>query len=70
MDQKKTKLTFASCLLLLIATLAIYSRVKSNPFVQFDDETYVTQNQHVRAGVTWKTVTWASHLPSNPTGIR
>jgi len=59
MDQSKTKLTVVSCLLLAFATLAVYSRVKSNPFIAFDDETYVTQNLHVQAGVTWKTVSWA-----------
>jgi len=59
MDQKKTNLTVAACLLLLIATLAIYSRVRSNPFTAFDDQTYITRNLHVQAGVTWKTVTWA-----------
>jgi tetratricopeptide (TPR) repeat protein len=59
MNQNKTKLTLVSCLLLSVATLAIYSRVRSNPFVAFDDETYVTRNLHVQAGVTWKTVTWA-----------
>jgi tetratricopeptide (TPR) repeat protein len=59
MDQSKTKLTVVYCLLLTVATLAIYSRVKSNPFVAFDDETYVTRNLHVQAGLSWKTVAWA-----------
>ena len=59
MNQTKTKLTVVYCLLLAVATLAIYSRVRSNPFVAFDDETYVTRNPHVQAGMTWKTVTWA-----------
>jgi len=59
MDQHKTKLTVVSCLLLSLATLAVYGRVRSNPFVAFDDETYITRNLHVQAGVTWKTVTWA-----------
>ena len=59
MDQHKTKLTVVSCLLLSLATLAIYSRVKGNPFTAFDDQTYVTRNLHVQAGVTWTTVRWA-----------
>src|SRR5580698_2506032 len=56
---QNTKLTVVSCLLLVVATLAIYSRVRSNPFTSFDDDTYVVRNLHVQAGVTWKTVTWA-----------
>lgn len=59
MDQKKTKLTIICCLLLAVATLAIYSRVLHNPFIAFDDETYVTRNIHVQSGLGWKTVTWA-----------
>ena len=59
MNQNKTKLTVISCLLLTVATLAIYSRVRSNPFTAFDDQTYITRNLHVQSGLTWKTVTWA-----------
>jgi tetratricopeptide (TPR) repeat protein len=59
MRPKLRNITFASCLLLLIATLVIYSRARSNPFTAFDDQTYVTRNLHVQAGVTWKAVTWA-----------
>ena len=59
MDQKKTKVTVICCVLLAVATLAIYSRVVRNPFVAFDDETYVTRNMHVQSGVSWKTVAWS-----------
>src|SRR5579863_1517828 len=59
MDQNKTKLTVVYCLLLSLATLATYSRVRSNPFAGFDDENYIVRNLHVQAGVTWKTVSWA-----------
>ncbi len=47
------------CLLLLVATLAVYSRVRNNPFASFDDLGYVTRNPHVRAGLTWPTIVWA-----------
>ena len=59
MDQKKTKVTVICCVLLAVATLAIYSRVVRNPFIAFDDETYVTRNMHVQSGVSWKTVAWS-----------
>ncbi len=59
MDQKKTKVTVICCVLLALATLAIYSRVVRNPFIAFDDETYVTRNMHVQSGVSWKTVAWS-----------
>ncbi len=59
MDQNKTKLTVVCCLLLSVATLATYSRVRNNPFVGFDDQAYIVRNLHVQGGVTWKMVSWA-----------
>ncbi|HEX4424485.1 MAG TPA: tetratricopeptide repeat protein [Terriglobales bacterium] len=47
------------CLLLVVATLALYNSVSHFPFVNFDDNHYVTENLHVRAGLTWNTITWA-----------
>jgi Flp pilus assembly protein TadD len=46
-------------LLLVAATLALYNPVSHHPFVNFDDDRYVTDNIHVRAGLHWETVTWA-----------
>jgi len=46
-------------LLLVLATLALYNPVVHHPFVNFDDDRYVTDNAHVRAGLRWATVRWA-----------
>jgi tetratricopeptide (TPR) repeat protein len=46
-------------LLLVVATLALYNPVIHHPFVNFDDDRYVTDNIHVRAGLHWDTVRWA-----------
>ena len=46
-------------LLLVLATLALYNPVVHHPFVNFDDDRYVTDNAHVRAGLHWETVRWA-----------
>jgi Tfp pilus assembly protein PilF len=46
-------------LLLVIATLALYNPVTHHPFVNFDDDRYVTDNTHVRSGLHWETVKWA-----------
>ena len=37
----------------------LYYPVKSHPFVNYDDNVYVTENVHVQDGLTWDTVTWA-----------
>jgi protein O-mannosyl-transferase len=47
------------CLLLVVATLALYNPVNRHPFVNYDDDRYVTENPHVHNGVTWDTITWA-----------
>ncbi|HUJ94716.1 MAG TPA: hypothetical protein VLW84_05585, partial [Terriglobales bacterium] len=44
------------CLILAAATLAIYNPVNRHPFVNYDDDRYVTENPHVRAGMSWETV--------------
>ncbi|MGO9127802.1 MAG: tetratricopeptide repeat protein [Terriglobales bacterium] len=46
-------------LLLVVATLAVYNPVIHHPFVNFDDDRYVTDNIHVRAGLNWAAVKWA-----------
>jgi tetratricopeptide (TPR) repeat protein len=53
------KRNFVLGLLLVVATLAIYNPVTHHPFVNFDDDRYVTDNIHVRAGLHWDTVKWA-----------
>jgi protein O-mannosyl-transferase len=42
-----------------VATLALYNPVSRHPFVNYDDDKYVTENPHVRAGLTAETITWA-----------
>jgi tetratricopeptide (TPR) repeat protein len=44
---------------LAVATLALYSPVIAHPFVNYDDRDYVTENEHVQAGLSARTVAWA-----------
>src|SRR5580692_10860273 len=46
-------------LLLLLLTIGLYYPVKSHPFVNYDDNVYVSENVHVQNGLTWDTVSWA-----------
>jgi len=59
MEQPRKHVTLISCLLLVVVTCVVYSAVRSHPFVDYDDQDYVTQNTHVQAGLNWKTFTWA-----------
>ena len=47
------------CLLLVVATLALYNPVNRHPFVNYDDDRYVTENLHVHNGLTGDTISWA-----------
>lgn len=49
------------CLLLVLATLALYNPVTRAPFLNYDDDVYVADNLQVRAGLSWNTVVWAFH---------
>src|SRR3974390_2309826 len=57
--QSPHKRRLVLCLLLVLATLALYNPVTRAPFLNFDDSVYVTDNPQVRAGLTWHTVVWA-----------
>jgi tetratricopeptide (TPR) repeat protein len=46
-------------LLLVLLTIGVYSSVGQHPFIEYDDPDYVTTNAHVKAGLTWETLTWA-----------
>ena len=50
-------------LLLLVATLALYYPVHSYPFIDIDDNFYVTENAHVLGPLNWSTVKWAFTHP-------
>jgi protein O-mannosyl-transferase len=47
------------CLLLAIATLAIYLPVGSCGFIDYDDDVYFFANPHVLGGLNWADIKWA-----------
>jgi hypothetical protein len=49
---------FWICLLLLAATLAVYSQVRHFDFVDYDDPDHFSQNVHVRDGLTSPGLAW------------
>ncbi len=68
---------FLLCMFLVITTLAVYWQVGDYQFIGYDDELYVSDNPHVKAGLTsdsiiwsftatdaanWHPLTWLSHI--------
>lgn len=46
-------------MLLTAAVLVSYNPITKNGFVNYDDNRYISENSHVRAGLTTETVKWA-----------
>lgn len=53
------KRTFILGIVLAVATIAVYCPVHRHPFVNYDDEGYITKNAHIQSGLNWPTVSWA-----------
>jgi tetratricopeptide (TPR) repeat protein len=47
------------CVLLSAVVFLCFASVSKNGFVNFDDDTYITDNPQVHAGLSWKTLKWA-----------
>ena len=50
-------------LLLAGITFVVYEPVMHHQFVNFDDDSYVTENQYVKAGLTCQSIFWAFTAP-------
>ncbi len=61
--QHPQKLRLILCLLVALATLALYNPVMRAPFLNYDDPVYVTENAQVRAGLNWNTIVWSFRTP-------
>ena len=49
----------AICILLVVSTFAVYSQVQDHEFLNYDDDVYVTENPHIKNGLTRESVIWA-----------
>lgn len=53
------KRNFLFALVLALLVIVTYAPIGKNAFINFDDRQYITDNSHVKAGLTWETVKWA-----------
>jgi protein O-mannosyl-transferase len=54
-----TQIIVTLCVLLAVATFAVYFRATQNPFVNYDDQGYVVENLRIQQGLTAATFRWA-----------
>src|SRR5664279_1750803 len=59
--QRNPSVSVSICVYLLLSclTLAVYWPVRNHAFINFDDPVYVTENQHVQAGISRRGLAWA-----------
>jgi hypothetical protein len=53
------RLTAIICLVLAAGTFALYWPVLWHTFLNYDDPDYITDNPHVKSGLTWSGIIWA-----------
>jgi tetratricopeptide (TPR) repeat protein len=53
------KLSIVICVLLALATVAIYAQTATHGYVAYDDDQYLYENHWVKAGITASNLAWA-----------
>src|SRR5437867_6873635 len=53
-------LSVSLCGFLALLAFVVYLPVRNHEFLNWDDLTYVAGNDHVKGGVTWEGIVWAS----------
>src|SRR2546430_168117 len=63
---KQSRWQFVGVSIFLVAvTWAVFGQTVGHQFINYDDPLYVLDNGHVRAGLTWRGITWAfTHVHS------
>ena len=55
----KKKYTRFIIIFLIIASCIAFGRIAGNDFINFDDNAYITENNHIQSGINWESIKWA-----------
>ena len=55
----KKKYTYFVIIFLIVVTCAAFGRVAGNDFINLDDEGYISDNNHIKSGISLDSVQWA-----------
>jgi hypothetical protein len=47
------------CIFLMVSTFVVYSQIQEHEFLNYDDNVYLTENNHVKSGLTRESIVWA-----------
>jgi len=48
---------------LIVASFVAYGRILGNDFINFDDNVYITENNHIKSGINIESIKWAITSP-------
>ena len=55
----KKKYTYLIIIFLIVASFIAYGRILSNGLINFDDDKYITENNHIKSGINQENIKWA-----------
>jgi tetratricopeptide (TPR) repeat protein len=56
----KNKYTYLIIIFLIIASCTAFGRIACNDFINFDDNLYITENNHIKSGINQESIKWIS----------
>jgi tetratricopeptide (TPR) repeat protein len=57
--KKRHAYLIVALLILIVVTFASFMRIGGNDFINFDDEGYITENDHIKSGINPGSIKWA-----------
>ncbi len=55
----KKKYTYLIVIFLIVASCAAFGRIAGNDFINYDDNIYITENNHIKSGINSESIKWA-----------
>jgi protein O-mannosyl-transferase len=55
----KKKYTYPIIIFLIFASCVAFGRITGNDFINFDDNAYITANNHIKSGINSESIKWA-----------
>jgi len=55
----KKKNKYLIVIFLIVASCAAFGRIAGNNFILLDDKDYITENNHIKSGISTKNIIWA-----------
>ena len=56
-DYKNVK--YLVIIFLIVVSFVAFGRIAGNDFINFDDEGYITENNHIKSGINPESIKWA-----------